>query len=590
MTDIVDELDSREALRFLSLFLASAGSPHEAIGFPTATAAFEEIAIKLGTKVSTVKNTRDEFDRHTNSERVGWDRPLRKSLQDTFDKYSRVSHIHFVETCRDILGREWPPINDNKKEGEDQMDTDDTLEDIFGISQEIDYPIQILKPTFDASIIFSNTSPKWFALTATQLCTCLQDIRNNIDKFTANSSYEEKTWRDLFAKFLTDDVAQCMSTVQTLPLFEVLSKIIHYSNYQTKRTPRKIELTAEAIDRAISRLDALTARANLPAAVTTTKATALTAAGMGHNTIYYGAPGTGKSHTVDELVGKANAIRTVFHPDLQNSDFLGCLKPRNESGKTIYAFAPGPFCRAIRGALLDPKHQHFLIIEELNRAPAATVFGELFQLLDRDDSGRSKYDVDFPNPESREWMLSDGGPSVEKLYIPANLSIIATMNSADQGVYPLDTAFRRRWDQKYVPIIYEDGPEGNFEYTGKDGPTRSISWRKFVELLNSRLKESAHIAEDRLLGQWFVKKSELDAKVPTKILLYLWDDLLRHEGREFVFDTSKIKTYGDINAQEKAGKPIFSTVFLDSLDGFSAVKETTAILTNPAMLEDDTKN
>ena len=127
---------------------------------------------------------------------------------------------------------------------------------------------------------------------------------------------------------------------------------------------------------------------------------------MGINKIFYGAPGTGKSHSVDGLLGDISdefAVRTVFHPDTQNSDFFGCLKPKMVNGGVQYGFAPGPFSTALRKAYLDPDHHYFLVIEELNRAPAAAVFGELFQLLDRDAfSGKGKYRVDYPNEESRE--------------------------------------------------------------------------------------------------------------------------------------------------------------------------------------------
>lgn len=181
---------------------------------------------------------------------------------------------------------------------------------------------------------------------------------------------------------------------------------------------------------------------------------------VGQNLIIYGAPGTGKSHKIDELVKGQSTFRTVFHPDTQNSDFFGCLKPQMDGDKISYVFAPGPFALALRASYLTPTEQHFLIIEEMNRAPAAAVFGELFQLLDRKDDGSGTYEVDFPTPESKAWFQSEVGATIEKICIPSNLSLLATMNSADQGVYPLDTAFRRRWEQEYLPLYEGTYPEG----------------------------------------------------------------------------------------------------------------------------------
>ena len=275
----------------------------------------------------------------------------------------------------------------------------------------------------------------------------------------------------------------------------------------------------------------------------------------GRNIIIYGAPGTGKSHLVDATVGKINVVRTVFHPDTQNSDFFGCLKPRMDGQKVTYRFAPGPFSRSICKAFLDPLHHHFLVIEELNRAPAAAVFGELFQLLDREDDGEGKYAVDFPNEESREWFEAQGADKT-LLVLPSNLSIYATMNSADQGVYPLDTAFRRRWEQNYLPLYGPAGPSGKISFTGKS-LSKVIEWRQFVKLLNEYLVTHYSVAEDRLIGLWFVKEQELGGGVPAKILLYLWDDLLRHEDRRKIFATG-IKTYGQLNDAIEKGQSIFS--------------------------------
>lgn len=299
------------------------------------------------------------------------------------------------------------------------------------------------------------------------------------------------------------------------------------------------------------------------------------AAIRGRNIIFYGAPGTGKSHRVDEMIKDSAYTRTVFHPDTQSSDFFGALKPAMSGGNVTYTFQPGPLSRALVCATKHPDQHHYLVIEELNRAPAAAVFGELFQLLDRDETGTGTYEVDFPTPESAEWFKAEGY-APDRLKLPRNLSILATMNSADQGVYPLDTAFRRRWEQIYLPL-YEVGtgsPEGTIPYVGKVG-INEVSWISFVRVLNDFLQDHFDFPEDRLIGTWFVKSHELTNDViPSKVILYLVDDLLRHEDKSKLF-AAGLKNYGSIARAMDDGAIIFSLPFIDKLDA-EAVKNTVA--------------
>ena len=167
----------------------------------------------------------------------------------------------------------------------------------------------------------------------------------------------------------------------------------------------------------------------------------------GVNVIYYGAPGTGKSHQVDERishVGSECRIRTVFHSDTQSGDFVGSFRPHSIAGSISYTFQPGPFTTALVRAIRNPESMHFLVIEELNRAAAAAVFGEIFQLLDRDAYGASKYSI-APSDPAHAVYLADHLPGWNgEIRLPSNLTILATMNSSDQAVMPLDTAFKRR--------------------------------------------------------------------------------------------------------------------------------------------------
>ena len=287
----------------------------------------------------------------------------------------------------------------------------------------------------------------------------------------------------------------------------------------------------------------------------------------GENVIYYGAPGTGKTYTVDQVVDGELCVRTVFHPDVQNSDFVGSLKPVMQGEKVSYAFAPGPFALALKSALDNPERRTYLVVEELNRAPAAAVFGDLFLLLDRDERGAGKYDVDVPSPEFRTWLFGDQEAEAGRIALPANLWILATMNSADQGVYPIDTAFRRRWRQVYVPIDYDEAPHGILDVRDTDHNRISLQWRRFVRVMNDHLTSTLSIAEDRLLGPWFATPEELDrsSRIPGKVLIYLWDDLLRHHGREQVFHLREVKTYGQLSHRVENDQRIFSDELLAKL-------------------------
>lgn len=293
----------------------------------------------------------------------------------------------------------------------------------------------------------------------------------------------------------------------------------------------------------------------------------------GENKLFYGPPGAGKSYKVDAESKGAITVRTVFHPDTQYSDFVGTLKPALEdssSGHQItYGFSPGPFASALVAAVNNADKRVVLIIEELNRAQAAAVFGELFLLLDRKPNGESTYDCDFPTAEFANWYNRNVRAEVssKKMRIPANLSIFATMNSADFGVFPLDTAFRRRWHSEYVPIDYSSGPEGTIELSTVSG-NASVPWRAFAEGLNKFLLQEYDVPEDRLVGPWFVTDNELVAnKLPGKLLIYLWDDLLRHEQRSKLF-SDLIGSYGELHSRNDRGEVVFGRKFVSFLEDY----------------------
>ena len=271
------------------------------------------------------------------------------------------------------------------------------------------------------------------------------------------------------------------------------------------------------------------------------------------NRILFGAPGTGKSFTLKteakELLGAGNEEdyeRVTFHPDYSYANFVGTYKPvphRTESGEdTItYAYVPGPFMRVYVNALKNSQtgtiKPFLLIIEEINRANVAAVFGDVFQLLDRGDDDVSEFPIQA-SEDIKAYLASELGGQPDdysKIRIPDNMFIWATMNSADQGVYPVDTAFKRRWDFTYLGIDdSEDGIKGKTVILGRGQYTRVVEWNKLRKLINAELL-TYKVNEDKLLGPYFIAKKNLpDGDVidpaafirifKNKIIMYLFED------------------------------------------------------------------
>ncbi|WP_106498344.1 AAA family ATPase [Lentibacillus sp. Marseille-P4043] len=296
----------------------------------------------------------------------------------------------------------------------------------------------------------------------------------------------------------------------------------------------------------------------------------------GINLILYGAPGTGKSFELSKRFPN-NKVRVTFHPEYTYYDFVGSYKPlplyksTNEShqlytyeGKKInvgepiidYQFVPGPFTLALKKALSNESQIITIVIEELNRANAPAVFGDLFQLLDRDKTGKSEYTI-RPSLELYNYLKKEIEWLPKEIYLPSNLNIVATMNSADQGVYVLDSAFKRRWNFEYMPIELEgiEHEDEKVQYSDK-----LVPWRDFVGNLNENLKEIG-INEDKLIGPYFLKPGEPSNKtlVASKLLIYLWDDVVRHY-RHRLFKNG-IKTFGILNTKFLNGEEVFQFTF-----------------------------
>lgn len=293
--------------------------------------------------------------------------------------------------------------------------------------------------------------------------------------------------------------------------------------------------------------------------------------------ILFGAPGTGKSHTLNSYanITEQNSIRTTFHPDSDYSTFVGCYKPTKdeESGEITYDFTPQAFTNAYVAAWKNAQTPFFLIIEEINRGNCAQIFGDIFQLLDRDEYGYSSYkttpDQDLANYISKQFENTDIDDeelkSGKKMQLPPNLYIWATMNTSDQSLFPIDSAFKRRWDWRYIPIDYTD--KGHYIACGDT----QYSWADFLQKVNDKV-ESVTQSEDKKLGYWFMgngpeqKEITVDRFV-SKVVFYLWNDVFKDfvkSGNTIFKDTfAKFHLFFDFS-----GKPKVDVVkaFLDALD------------------------
>lgn len=483
-------------------------------------------------------------------------------------------------------------------------------------------------------ITFSNSGrrggSKFFQIGLDNILQTLKDILINIEIFKNLTEYDETSWRNNGSEYFSDAVANANSTVQTKPLFSTLSKVINWANQpklDSMDSDAKICLDKEALETTIAKLEVV-ADSFRPSAI------------MRHDTcddicrqiIYYGAPGTGKSHKIKaqlEGVSKENIFITTFHPDSDYSTFVGAYKPTMEKPKDkiyakgeliskltemkeggvtyspqkfgakywrslkqlnlsdkkdilqacgmsdnytvefdkgvavgeeylacsnesriIYSFVPQAFLNAYIQAYIKPEEKVYLIIEEINRGNCAQIFGDLFQLLDRDANGKSEYSIkaDADLRAFLEEKLGYDNPGIAdgELCLPSNLYIYATMNTSDQSLFPIDSAFKRRWDWEYEPIKYKN-TAWKIVIDGTE-----YSWVSFQRIVNEKILR-ANSSEDKMLGDYFVNPSGgvITAKVLlNKILFYLWNDVCK-DGEGDIFKVSETE---DVSFSELYGE------------------------------------
>lgn len=316
---------------------------------------------------------------------------------------------------------------------------------------------------------------------------------------------------------------------------------------------------------------------------------------IGHerNRIVFGAPGTGKSFELkkdcDDVYARfgGNSERVTFHPDYSYSQFVGTYKPvMGEDEKIRYDFVPGPFMRVYVDAMnslqsFNPQ-PYILLIEEINRAKVAAVFGDVFQLLDRDDDGVSEYEIQV-SEDVRKYLAKELGGSADKykkIKIPNNMYIWATMNSADQGVFPMDTAFKRRWNFEYLGINQNEEKIqgiGKVMLAGMDEP---VEWNVLRKAINAKMSSSDFkINEDKLMGPFFLSKKVLASNengmiiecdkfikvFKSKVIMYLYEDAVK-QGKHRFFDgcpdTSKYSAICE--SFDKIGMDIFGSRFKET--------------------------
>ena len=274
----------------------------------------------------------------------------------------------------------------------------------------------------------------------------------------------------------------------------------------------------------------------------------------GTNIILYGVPGAGKSWTIKNDYCNDDSLmeRVVFHPDYTYSDFVGQILPTiGDDGSVSYEFSPGPFTKILRKAYINPDKNFYLIIEEVNRGNAPAIFGDIFQLLDRNKDGSSEYEI--TNAEIAKIVYLNENHNVS---IPSNMSILCTMNTSDQNVFTLDTAFQRRWNMRLIKNKFRN-EESEKKFADTKILDTDVTWEHFFTEIN-KIILSKNIrmtsSEDKRLGTHFVSPEDLVFKAgderqisrfPEKVLKYLWDDAFKFT-KEDIFDLEKVKSLEDV--------------------------------------------
>ncbi len=321
--------------------------------------------------------------------------------------------------------------------------------------------------------------------------------------------------------------------------------------------------------------------------------------------ILFGSPGTGKSHTIDKVIipndlgitSPENIIKTVFHPEYTYGDFMGKLVPITISGKVEYNFYEGHFLKSLsqayknifnahdkQGVKISEPENVALVIDEINRGNSSAIFGTIFQLLDRDQEGWSSYGINITEIEMKKLLQLMGTQFYEKdgkldkyelhpfgavqikafqekisflkldvvnkiIRIPPNLSILATMNTSDNSIYFMDSAFKRRWDWEFVNWDDTKPPAATY---GTEGTLNKDEWTDIIKKLNSFIKShhtSIRGIEDKQIGYYFIKQPVTAEQIQNKLMFFLWDSVFNRDKKPLVdllkVTRDELVTFGD---------------------------------------------
>lgn len=282
--------------------------------------------------------------------------------------------------------------------------------------------------------------------------------------------------------------------------------------------------------------------------------------------IYFGSPGTGKSTALQNFVVEhgLEVVRTTFHPDTDYYSFVGGYKPVMKGDAIVYQFVPQAFIKAYVKAYQNPDRSYLLAIEEINRGNCAQIFGDLFQCLDRNAEGFSCYPIEA-NTDLVSYLTSEGLANPEQIILPPNLLIYATMNTSDQSLFPMDAAFKRRWDWEYVPIQFDEKAAA---FKILFDTENQYAWRSFVETVNKRITEITK-SEDKKIGVYFVVPTNGMISLEqfkNKVMFYLWSEIFKdeHSSEDSIFKYLD----EDGNALDFTFNELFESDGLAKLKGF----------------------
>ena len=430
----------------------------------------------------------------------------------------------------------------------------------------------------DQSIYFENKSPSLIPTfkqhcAKTEIFKYLYEFLENIGYVQSKSDFKEK-YAQYVIKLYSDDTTQVSSSMNRVPSIIQLCEFLGVC----LETPTSYWFDKDEFKKMFD--DSLTFQLNDDSLDFKSKNKI---DGI-RNRIVFGAPGTGKSHKVnmdkDKLLENGGRYeRVTFHPDYTYAQFVGTYKPKsynlpNGEKKISYEYIPGPFIRilidALENAQSDLTKPFLLLIEEINRADVAAVFGDVFQLLDRDKNGVSQYPIQT-SEDLRAYLadkLNVSESKVTQIRIPDNMFIWATMNSADQGVFPMDTAFKRRWNFEYIDIDQGEEKIQNKSFKVDNGV--EINWNCLRKAINDTLSNN-RINEDKLMGAFFIAKDVIDDTGENaneifvdvfcnKVIMYLFEDAARQrQDKIFLKEENTVLRYSKLCLKfRKEGLAIFT--------------------------------